>query len=153
MSLFFEDYEALEPGHRWQTESRLVTMGDIEAFAELTGDTHPQHIDLQYGRESAYGTTIAHGFLTVSLASGLVYRLGLDRRSAHAILEMSWTLSNPVVPGDEIFVTVTLLERRASKSKPGLGIVRRRYEIVQQSGALVGFGEVAFMIKRRSWSL
>lgn len=150
MSLFFEDYEALEPGHRWQTESRLVPMEDIEAFAELTGDTHPQHVDLQYGRDSAYGTTIAHGFLTVSIASGLVYRLGLDRDSAHAILEMSWKLSNPVLPGDAISVTVTLMERRPSQSKPELGIVRRRYDIVNQSGIPVGRGEIVFMIKRRS---
>lgn len=149
MSLYFEDYEALEIGHVWQTERQQVTMDDIETFARLTGDTHPQHLDPEYGRNSPYGGVIAHGFLTVSIGSGLVYRLGLDKDSAHAILDMTWRLPSPVLVDDVLSVRVTLLDRRASASKPEFGIVRRRYEVMTQADTVVANGEVVFLIKRR----
>jgi Acyl dehydratase len=149
VSLYFDDYEGLDIGHTWRTGQHLVTMEDIETFARLTGDTHPQHIDPEYGRNSPYGALIGHGFLTVSIASGLVYRLGLDRDSAHAILDMSWRLPNPVLVGDALSVEVTLLDRRASGSKPDFGIVRRRYDVTTQGGTTVAMGEVVFMIRRR----
>jgi acyl dehydratase len=45
----------------------------IDRFAEVTGDDQWIHVDVERARrESPYGTTIAHGFLTVSLVSGLM---------------------------------------------------------------------------------
>jgi acyl dehydratase len=50
----------------WHT----VTQEQIDRFAELTGDDQWIHVDVERARrESPYGTTIAHGFLTVSLLS------------------------------------------------------------------------------------
>ena len=42
------------------------------AFAELTGDTHPQHTDAEWARDSLFGEQIAHGLLVLSAAAGLV---------------------------------------------------------------------------------
>jgi acyl dehydratase len=50
-----------------------VTQDRINLFAEATGDHQWIHIDVERARaESPYGTTIAHGFLTLSLLSYLV---------------------------------------------------------------------------------
>ena len=49
-----------------------VTQALIDAFAEMTGDRQWIHVDAARARaESPYGTTIAHGFLTLSLLSRL----------------------------------------------------------------------------------
>ena len=50
-----------------------VTQEQIDRFAEVTGDNQWIHIDAERAsRESPYGTPIAHGFLTVSMLSGLI---------------------------------------------------------------------------------
>jgi acyl dehydratase len=52
----------------WHT----VTQEQIDRFAEVTGDNQWIHIDAERARhESPYGTPIAHGFLTVSMLSGM----------------------------------------------------------------------------------
>ena len=52
---------------------REVTQDAIEQFAGVTGDRQWIHVDVPRAqRESAYGTTIAHGFLTLSLTSRLL---------------------------------------------------------------------------------
>lgn len=53
------------------SEWRLVTQADIDAFAELSGDHQWIHVDVERARsESPFGTTIAHGNLTLSLVDG-----------------------------------------------------------------------------------
>jgi acyl dehydratase len=50
-----------------------VTQELIDGFAELTGDRQWIHVDTERARsESPFGATVAHGFLTVALLSGLV---------------------------------------------------------------------------------
>jgi acyl dehydratase len=52
---------------------REVTGEQVTAFADVTGDRQWIHVDAERaGRESPYGTTIAHGFYTLSLASRLL---------------------------------------------------------------------------------
>jgi acyl dehydratase len=54
------------------TEWREVTQGDIDAFARLSGDDQWIHVDTERAkRESPFGTTVAHGNLTLSLIDGL----------------------------------------------------------------------------------
>jgi acyl dehydratase len=53
------------------SEWRTVTQADIDAFAELSGDDQWIHVDVERAKsESPYGTTIAHGNLTLSLVDG-----------------------------------------------------------------------------------
>ncbi|HTB14971.1 MAG TPA: MaoC family dehydratase [Bryobacteraceae bacterium] len=52
---------------------RQITQQQIDQFADVTGDHQWIHIDPERARrESPYGTTIAHGFLTVALLSQLI---------------------------------------------------------------------------------
>ena len=57
---------------------RTVTQEDIDTFARLSGDDQWIHVDVERAkRESPFGTTVAHGNLTLSLIDG--FRLGLIR--------------------------------------------------------------------------
>ena len=65
-------FEALEEGLGFSTGEHVVTEAEVLAFAALTGDHHPQHVDAAWAASSAFGEQIAHGMLVVSLAAGLV---------------------------------------------------------------------------------
>jgi acyl dehydratase len=53
------------------SEWRTVTQADIDTFAELSGDHQWIHVDIERAKsESPFGTTIAHGNLTLSLVDG-----------------------------------------------------------------------------------
>jgi acyl dehydratase len=57
---------------RGPTDWRTVTQENIDAFAQITGDHQWIHVDVERAqRESPFGTTIAHGNLTLSLIDGL----------------------------------------------------------------------------------
>lgn len=55
---------------------RTVSQEDIDLFARLTGDNQWIHVDVERAeRESPFGTTIAHGNLTLSLIDGFRFEL------------------------------------------------------------------------------
>jgi 3-hydroxybutyryl-CoA dehydratase len=51
---------------------RTVTEADVVAFASLTGDFHPQHVDAEWAGQSVFGERVAHGLLILSMAAGMV---------------------------------------------------------------------------------
>ncbi|HEX8065252.1 MAG TPA: MaoC family dehydratase [Thermoleophilaceae bacterium] len=54
------------------TEWREVTQDDIDGFARIVGDHQWIHVDVERAeRESPFGTTVAHGNLTLSMIDGL----------------------------------------------------------------------------------
>jgi acyl dehydratase len=67
-----EGLKALQ-GHKiGPTEWREVTQRDIDDFARLSGDDQWIHVDVERAKkESPFGTTIAHGNLTLSMIDGL----------------------------------------------------------------------------------
>ena len=68
MTTYLED---LSEGLRIETERRVVTAADIDAFVELSGDRNPLHTDDDYARGSGFAGRIAHGLLVLSVESGL----------------------------------------------------------------------------------
>jgi acyl dehydratase len=66
------------------SEWRTVTQADIDSFAELSGDDQWIHVDVARAKaESPFGTTIAHGNLTLSLIDGM--RLGRFESTGFAL--------------------------------------------------------------------
>ena len=57
------------------TEWRRMTQERVDQFAELTGDRNFIHVDPRRARETAFGGTIAHGFLTLSLLGPISQQL------------------------------------------------------------------------------
>jgi acyl dehydratase len=66
-----EGMQALVGRELGPSEWRTVTQADIDTFAELSGDHQWIHVDAERAKsESPFGTTIAHGNLTLSLVDG-----------------------------------------------------------------------------------
>ncbi len=59
------------------SEWSLLTQPQVDAFAELTGDHNFIHVDPSRARETPFGGTIAHGFLTLSLLAPFTQRLSV----------------------------------------------------------------------------
>jgi acyl dehydratase len=53
----------------------LIDQKRIDTFADATGDHQWIHVDLERAASGPYGVTIAHGYLTLSLLSGLLFGL------------------------------------------------------------------------------
>jgi len=67
-----EGLKALQGKEIGPSEWREVTQKDIDTFADLTGDHQWIHTDVERAKkESPFGTTVAHGNLTLSLIDGL----------------------------------------------------------------------------------
>ena len=67
-----EGLKALQGKEIGPSEWRTVTQDDINTFADLTGDHQWIHTDVERAKtESPFGTTIAHGNLTLSLIDGM----------------------------------------------------------------------------------
>ena len=67
-----EDLKALMGQEVGPTDWREVTQEDIDLFARLSGDDQWIHVDVERAKtESPFGTTVAHGNLTLSLIDGL----------------------------------------------------------------------------------
>ncbi len=95
-TLYAED---LAVGDVWLTETREITDGDVQAFADLTGDHTPLHGD--QGSASPYGKPIAHGLLGLSVLAGL----GTNYPTASTLAFVSvedWRFVAPVFFGDRV---------------------------------------------------
>jgi acyl dehydratase len=69
------DYQAAVGRSFGPTEWLLIEQSRIDAFAEATGDRQWIHVDGARAARGPFGTTIAHGFLTLALISYFVPQL------------------------------------------------------------------------------
>ena len=125
-----------------------VTEARINAYAELTGDYTPVHIDEDYAKTTPFGTRVAHGLFGLSIADGLKTRSEY-RFLPGMSLGWSWDFLLPIRIKDTLRVKFTVTGLRASKSRPGWGIVVLPSELVNQHGQVVQKGEHRLMIPRR----
>ncbi|MDO8505877.1 MAG: MaoC family dehydratase [bacterium] len=88
---------------------RTITHADVCAFADLTGDHNPLHVDQKFGAQSQFGKNVVHGMLAGSLFSTLV---GMYCPGTSA-LYVSQTLQfkKPVFYGDTITVCGTVIDK------------------------------------------
>jgi acyl dehydratase len=95
-------FEELSVGLPFHTPVRRVLEEDVRAFAALTGDDHPQHLDAGFAKASRFGERIAQSLLVVSIAAGLI---PWDPRRVVALQRVAEaTFEAPVRLGDEIGV-------------------------------------------------
>ncbi|MDN7177377.1 MaoC family dehydratase [Caballeronia sp. SEWSISQ10-4 2] len=77
----------------------VVDQARIDAFAQCTGDKQWIHVDVERARrESPYGDTIAHGYLTLSLLAALAIDVGIIPADARAGLNYGLDKVRFVVP-------------------------------------------------------
>jgi 3-hydroxybutyryl-CoA dehydratase len=94
---------------------RTVAPGDVTAFAALSGDYNPVHLDDAYAATTPFKGTIAHGMLTAAYISAI---FGTDLPGPGCIY-VSQTLNfrAPVRPGDEVVTRVEVIELFAAKRR------------------------------------
>jgi 3-hydroxybutyryl-CoA dehydratase len=133
MHTFDKSFNELELGERFTTDSRTIGDADIMGFAELTGDTHPQHTDADWAQTSRFGERIAHGLLVLSCAAGLVPfdpdRVVALRRVGDAVFKA------PVRIGDSIRVEGEVTKTRELDGEHGL--VECRWKVLNQDDKMV----------------
>ena len=126
---FLEDFSV---GEVMVTRGRTIDIGDVTAFAGLTGDHYPLHTDEAYAKQTRFGTRIAHGPLTFSVAVGLVALSGFYGNAIVALLEIkSMRALKPVVPGDTVRVHAAVMEINSGKN-PKYGELHVNYSVRNQ---------------------
>ena len=115
--------------------SRGISASDIIAFAELSGDHDPVHVDADYARTTAFGRCIAHGAHVmglVSTASSLMSRRAVERGCAGTPVSAGYDrirFTMPVFAGDA-------LTARYQVEEVGEDRAWSRFEVLNQDGKL-----------------
>src|SRR3954463_12697366 len=86
--------------------THVVGEHDLVAFAEVSGDTNPVHLDEAYARTTTFGGRIAHGMLSAAYISAI---LGTRLPGPGSIyLSQSMRFRRPVKIGDPLTARVTV---------------------------------------------
>ncbi len=116
--LFARGFDALEEGARFTTPPRAVSEEDVLAFAELTGDHHPLHVDAAFAAQGPFGAQIAHGLLVLSRAAGSV---PFDPRRVLALRRVrDAVFKRPVFLGDQVRVDGRIASLKPVDERAGL---------------------------------
>jgi acyl dehydratase len=142
----FEDFVA---GEVLPLGSRHVTRAEIIAFA-AEFDPQPFHLDERAATNMPVGGLMASGWHVGALfmnmlCSGLL--LESSSMGSPGIETLKWR--RPVRPGDTLTASSTVIEARASRSRPDMGIVRFRHEVVNQAGDVVMWLDNSILFGRR----
>ena len=117
--------------------TKTIEQTDVQAFADLTGDHNPVHLDEEFAKTTRFGRRIAHGMLTASLISSVL----ANKLPGEGSVYLGQTLQfvAPVFPGDEITARVTVKEIREDKPIVKLETlcINQRDEIVIRGEATV----------------
>ena len=147
LSLFFDDFRV---GDKFTSRPRKVTREEIHKFADLTGDRNRLHIDMEYARQTDFGSTIAHGMLTLSFALGLWYDQNLTRDSIIAFMGINnLKFQAPIYPDDEIRLDSLVIGKRESQSRTKAGLITFRDQIFNQEDKVALLYERVLMLKIR----
>lgn len=92
---------------------RSFSSGDVQSFANLSGDMNPIHLDMDYARTTPFGQPIVHGILAASLFSALIAN---DIPGTGSIyLHQDLDFKSPVFFDTEVIARVTVVSRRDDK--------------------------------------
>ena len=120
----------------------LVTVVDearIRAFAEVSGDTNPMHLDPAFGGRTRFGGPVAHGMLSASFVSAVI---GTRLPGPGAIyMSQSLRFTAPVRAGDSIMARVEVIELYPDRRR-----VRLATTCANQLGQIVVEGEALLVM-------
>ena len=117
---------------------RTLTLEDIRAFAAISGDVNPAHLDMSFANESMFHGVIGHGMWTGSLVSTVLGTIFPGPGTIY--LEQSFRFKRPVRVGDTLTVIVTVAEKNDAKHSLLLDCV-----INNQNGDQVVVGQAKVM--------
>ena len=135
------------------TAKHLVTLQDIEDFAELSGDKFYAHMDENSLEGTIFTGRVAHGYFILSRAAGLF----VDPPKGPVLLNYgleSCRFTKPVYPGTEIGVQLTVQEKidqeKRSPEDIAKGIVKYYVEVTDDTHEVVAVATILTMVKKRN---
>jgi len=143
-------WEDFTPGRVSEYGPRLVTRDEIVEFATAF-DPQPMHLDEAAAEASMLGGLAASGWhscclLVRMLSDGFIAQSGF--MGAPGVEEVRWLA--PLRPGHTVTARATVLERRASRSRPEMGLVKFLFELNDAAGRRLMTMTVSPMFARRS---
>ncbi len=130
---FYEDFQVGEVYHHpW---GRTITQADNVWFSLLTLATNPIHFDAGYAARTEFGRPLVNSCLTLALVTGL----SVVDLSQNAV-NLGWDqvrLPHPVFEGDTLYARSEVVDKRESRSRPGMGVVRVKTTGYNQDGVVV----------------
>ncbi len=121
------------------SKSRLVTDELVRAFAEVSGDYNPIHLDEEFAKDTRFGRRIAHGMLSGAFISAVLGFELVERKIIYLSQTMKFTA--PVYIGDTVTTTSTVKEIREEKN-----ILTMETVCTNQNGETVVTGEAVLMV-------
>jgi acyl dehydratase len=142
-------WEDLPVGSVRDLGTASLSAEEIKEFAAKF-DPQPFHLDEEAARHSMFGGLCASGWHTCSLAMGMTVRNFLHEAASlgsPGLESLKWL--KPVYPGDTLRLQQRVVESRPMRSRPDVGLVRSRWEMVNQRGEPVMEMEGYGMFRRR----
>lgn len=123
---------------------QTITDDDVRAFAEVTGDKNPLHLDEEYAKNTIFNGRIVHGALGVGLISRVIAEKLPGKGSV--LLSQYVKYIKPIRIGDEVKVLVEVIATQQKTTQtPTMLMLACRYRlrtfITNQKGELVVDGE------------
>jgi oxepin-CoA hydrolase/3-oxo-5,6-dehydrosuberyl-CoA semialdehyde dehydrogenase len=142
---FRKTFEQLAVGDTLHTQSRQVTLDDINHFAEFTGDRFYAHTDEEAASKNPFfDGRVAHGYLIVSFAAGLFVDPDFGPVLANYGLD-DLRFAQPVNYGDTLKVRLTC-KQKTLREGSGYGEVRWDTEVTNQDEEIVATYDVLTMV-------
>lgn len=124
--------------------SKTVTQADIEAFAAITLDSNPVHLDEEYAAGTIFKGRIAHGMLSAGLISAVI---GTKVPGAGAIYRsQTVNFHLPVRAGDQLTATATITSFEHGVMKLNTTVINQQGKIVVSGSAEIGYRPEKFRI-------
>src|SRR3989344_2547569 len=131
-------FKSMQAGETASFE-RTITQLDVDAFAHLSGDKNPLHVDSSYAVAASYGGRVVHGMFLGALVSQLV---GMRLPGKRALLmSESLEFKKPVHVGDTVLVEGIIVRTSASTRIIELGVS------ITVKGIIVAAGQARVMVR------
>ena len=133
--LWFEEFHE---GQRFVHElSRTVTESDNITFSLMSMNPQPLHIDFDFASRTEWGKPLFNSMFTFAIMVGLSVQ---DTTLGTLVGNLGFTdvtFPAPVFHGDTLRAETIVVSTRASKSRPGQGLVVFQHQCFKQDGTLV----------------
>ena len=130
-------YEDIHVGHK-ASLSKTISEYDVYAFAGVTGDFNPVHVNAEFAKNSLFKQRIAHGMISAGLISAV---LGTELPGIDTIyMNQELSFLAPVLYGDTLTATVECIEKDDKKHR-----IIFRTTVTNQNDKLVTDGKARVM--------
>jgi acyl dehydratase len=143
---YWEDFAA---GRVFEHGPRRLPRQEMIAFA-AEFDPQPMHLDEAAARQTMLGGLAASGWYLCCVLMRMCVDAFVGRAAsmgAPGVDEVKWLM--PVRPDDELSLRATVIETRASKSRPDMGFVRFEFELFNADGKRAMVLVTSLMLERR----